>query len=146
MRRPAAIAWAVLLAIAVLCATVLAQPQPAFVIIVHPNNRNTVVDRKFVEDAFLKKVTRWPDDALIRPVDLPQSSEVRRRFSGDVLKRSVDAVRGYWQQRIFSGRDVPPPELDTDDDVVNYVIKNEGAVGYVSGGAARGSARTVTVR
>jgi hypothetical protein len=44
-------------------------------------------------------------------------------------------VRSYWQQRIFSGRDVPPPELDSDDAVIGFVSKYAGAVGYVSGAA-----------
>jgi ABC-type phosphate transport system substrate-binding protein len=119
---------------------------PAFQIIVHPSNRTASLDRKFVEDAFLKKVTRWPDnDSVIRPVDLGAGSPVRRAFSESVLNRSVEAVKGYWQQRIFSGRDVPPPELDTDDDVVRYVLKYDGAVGYVSGGANLEGARVVDV-
>jgi hypothetical protein len=50
-----------------------------------------------------------------------------------VLRKSVEAVKAYWQQRIFSGRDVPPPQFDRDDRVVAYVLEHEGAVGYVSG-------------
>jgi hypothetical protein len=58
---------------------------------------------------------------------------VRKRFSEAVLKRSVGAVRSYWQQRIFSGRDVPPPEVDSDEAVMAYVARYPGAIGYVSG-------------
>jgi ABC-type phosphate transport system substrate-binding protein len=132
----------------VFCASVLAQPRPAppYVIIVHPANPATSVERRFLEDAFLKRVTRWPDDKTIRPVDLSSSSAVRRKFTEDVLERTLESVKSYWQQRIFSGRDVPPPELDTDDDVVSYVLKYEGAVGYVSGRAALNGAKVLEVR
>ena len=41
---------------------------------------------------------------------------------------------------------MPPPELDSDEEVVRYVLKHQGAVGYVSGGAAIGGARIVAVR
>ena len=120
---------------------------PRYQVIVHPSNRTTTVDRRFLEDAFLKKITRWPEnDAVIRPVDLSPSSPARRAFSDGVLNRSVEAVKGYWQQRIFSGRDVPPPELDSDEDVVRYVLKYEGAVGYISGGASPGGSKVVEVR
>jgi hypothetical protein len=112
-----------------------ATPAPAYQVIVDRNSAVTTVDRRFLADAFLKKVTTWPDGSAIRPADLPPSSPVRRRFSEDVLRRSVEAVKGYWQQRIFSGRDVPPPELDTDEAMVDYVLKHQGAVGYVSGAA-----------
>lgn len=108
---------------------------PSFRVIVHPNNPLRVADRELVAEAFLKKTTRWPGGEPIRAVDLRPRDEIRRRFSESVLKRSVGAVRSYWQQRIFSGRDVPPPELDSEASVVAFVAKTAGAIGYVSGGA-----------
>jgi ABC-type phosphate transport system substrate-binding protein len=121
-------------------------PPAPRVVIVNPSNATASVDRKFLEDAFLKKISRWPNDDSIRPVDLPGNSPVRRRFTSEVLGRSVEAVKGYWQQRIFSGRDVPPPELDSDADVVQFVLRHAGAVGYISGGASLNGSRVLTVR
>jgi hypothetical protein len=104
----------------------------AYQVIVHPHNPATSVERVFLTDAFLKKVATWPSGEALHPVDLIASSRVRQSFSEEVLHRSVADVKGYWQQRIFSGRDVPPPEFDTDEDVIKYVLKYDGAVGYVS--------------
>jgi ABC-type phosphate transport system substrate-binding protein len=124
-----------------------ARPAPAgFQVIVNPANPAGSIDRKFLADAFLKKITRWPHEEAIRPVDLAPDSPVRRRFSDDVLKRSVAAIKSYWQQLVFSGRDVPPPELDTDEQVVKYVLRYPGAVGYVSGAANLENAKVLTVR
>src|ERR1700722_13557071 len=146
MRLFSAIALATLLS-TLICATVLAETRaPGYAIIVHPSNESTVLDRKFLEDAFLKKVTRWPSDVVIRPVDQPGGAPVRRSFSEDVLHRSVDAVKGYWQQRIFSGRDVPPPEFQRDEEGVQFVLKHEGGLGYVSGTADVEGCRVLVVR
>ncbi|HLK41369.1 MAG TPA: hypothetical protein VKU41_31685 [Polyangiaceae bacterium] len=123
-----------------------ASPPAPYEIIVHPGNPAGVLDRRFCEDAFLKKVTAWPDGAAIRPVDLPPESPVRRSFTEYVLRRSVSAVKTYWQQRIFSGRDVPPPELDDEDQVVTYVLKHEGAVGYVSTSANLRGAKVILLQ
>jgi hypothetical protein len=148
MHGSTAIRWPLGLALVALCATVLAQsrPPPAYVIIVDPNNSVTSVERKFLEETFLKKITRWPNDDATHPADLAPNSPVRRKFTEDVLNRSVEAVKGYWQQRIFSGRDVPPPEFGSDQEVVDYVLKHAGAVGYVSGTAELGGAKVLTVR
>jgi ABC-type phosphate transport system substrate-binding protein len=118
----------------------------AYVVIVNPANGAVALDRKFVEEAFLKKISHWPNDEALRPVDLAPSSPVRRRFSEEVLSRSVEAVKGYWQQRIFAGRDVPPPELEDDAEVVKYVLKHPGGVGYVSATTHLGGARAVAVQ
>jgi ABC-type phosphate transport system substrate-binding protein len=133
------------LAMLLLALPLRAEGPPAYRIIVSPEVQTTRLERRFVRDAFLKKTTRWPGGEVIHPVDLPHSSPVRRRFSEEVLERSVEAVRSYWQQVIFSGRGVPPPELASDEEVVRYVVGRPGAIGYVSGTAPTGNARIVTV-
>jgi|HubBroStandDraft_6_1064221.scaffolds.fasta_scaffold09400_1 ABC-type phosphate transport system substrate-binding protein len=145
-----AISAALIIALTALCATVFGQqhspPPPPYQVIVHPRNAEVTVERKFLEDAFLKKITTWPNDDVIRPADLAPDSPVRRAFTRDVLNRSVEAVKGYWQQRIFSGRDVPPPEFQQDEDVVQFVLKHEGGVGYVSGTAKINGCKVLVVR
>jgi hypothetical protein len=121
------------------------EPRP-FRVIVHPSNALKAADRTFVANAFLKKVTRWSEGEVIRAVDLRADNPARRRFTEEVLKRSVGAVRSYWQQRIFSGRDVPPPELDSDEGVVAFVAKYPAAVGYVSGAAKLVGVRELAIR
>jgi len=109
-----------------------AQEKPRFYVIAHPGVASNALPTRFVADAFLKKVTRFEGGGVIHPVDLPTTSKTRAIFSDQVLKRSVAAVRSYWQQRIFSGRDVPPPEVDSESQVVKYVAGQPGALGYVS--------------
>jgi ABC-type phosphate transport system substrate-binding protein len=140
------VALLALFALATLDAKVRAAERPAFVVIVNPNAGTTSADRQFLEDAFLKKVTEWPGGADIHPCDLVPQSRVRRRFSEDVLQRSVEAVKAYWQQRIFSGSDVPPPEFGADQEVVAYVMRHDGGVGYVSADANLGGAKVLTVQ
>jgi ABC-type phosphate transport system substrate-binding protein len=104
----------------------------AFIVIVNHANALNSDPQRDLADRFLKKLTRWPDGKPTLPVDQRPDSEVRKAFSKSILHRSATAVRNYWQQRIFSGRGVPPPEFDSDAAVVAYVRKHPGAVGYVS--------------
>jgi ABC-type phosphate transport system substrate-binding protein len=131
-----------------LCAAGSAEPRPpdTFQVIVHPDNPAAGVERRFLADAFLKKTTRWGNDEPIRPVDLDPASQVRQRFSDEVLHRSVAAVKSYWTQLVFSGRGVPPPELSSDDQIVSYVLTHPGSVGYVSSRATLNGAKPLVVR
>ena len=149
-------ARAVLIALMLPAATVMtghaqSVPPPArdYLVIVHPHNPLSSVDRNLLTEIFLKKVSRWPHGEVARPVDLSAGGAggwVRRNFAKDILQRSVEAVRSYWQQLIFAGRNVPPPELDSNDAVVQYVITHPGAVGYVSGTAEIDGAKILRVR
>jgi ABC-type phosphate transport system substrate-binding protein len=142
-----------LIGILVLCAVyparaASAQPAapPAWVVIVHPGNPVSRLDRKFVADVFLGKKTRWRGDKVVRAVDHGPRSVVRRKFTEDVLGRPLAAVRSYWNQLLFSGRGLPPPELAGDAEVIAYVKRNPGAIGYVSGAAVLDGVRVVQVR
>jgi ABC-type phosphate transport system substrate-binding protein len=134
-----------LILVSLLASSALAEER-AYRLVAHPSNPTVSVDRRFLADAFLKKVTRWPTGERLRPVDLSAESLARKRFSDDVLNRSVPAVKSYWQQQIFSGRDVPPPELDSDEQVLQYVLKNPSALGYVSAAADVGQVKVLTLK
>jgi hypothetical protein len=118
----------------------------AYVLVVHPANPAREVERGFVAQAFLKKATHWPSGVPIQPVDLDQKSPVRRRWSDEVLNRSVEAVKSYWQQMIFSGRSLPPPEVSNDEQVIDFVIHRVGSIGYVSAGANLHGAHVLSLR
>ncbi len=104
----------------------------AFVVVVHADNPTPSLPRETLARLFLRKLARWPGGQPALPVDLPADAPVRASFSRHVLARSVTAVRAYWQERIFSGRDVPPPERADEAEALAYVRAHPAAVGYVS--------------
>jgi ABC-type phosphate transport system substrate-binding protein len=145
MRTLPPVALVFLVGVLVFASTVSAEPTPSYRVIVHPKNPLASIDRPFLQDAFLKKKRHWPNNRVIQPVDLAPTAAARSTFTHEVLGRSVAAVRAYWQQRIFSGRDIPPPALTSEAGVVEYVLKHEEAIGYVSAATALAGAKTVSV-
>jgi ABC-type phosphate transport system substrate-binding protein len=103
-----------------------------FKIVVNPGNPATSMTREEVSAFFMKKTKSWPDGSAVTAVDQVETSAVRGLFSDTILSRRVAAVRSYWQQQIFSGREVPPLEKKNDAEVLEYVRTNRGAIGYVS--------------
>ncbi len=47
-------------------------------------------------------------------------------------------MESFWQQQIFSGKDVPPEKKKSDAEVIEFVSANPGAIGYVSVSASLG--------
>jgi hypothetical protein len=103
-----------------------------FLVVVNERNGVETMSRAVVSRMFLKKVSRWDSGAVALPVDLPPDSPIREAFSRRVLSKSVTSIKAYWQQQIFSGRDVPPPEKADDADVLEFVQSNPAAIAYVS--------------
>jgi hypothetical protein len=117
----------------------------SYVIVVSAANPTTSLSRDQASKLFLKKVPTWQNGRDVVPVDLPEGSAVREAFTKDVLRKSVTAVKSYWQQQIFSGRGVPPTEKATDDAVLAYLRANPNAIGYVAANTPLGSGAKVVV-
>ncbi len=105
-----------------------------YVVIVNAENPVAGVTTSELSNLFLKKVSQWSGGLAALPVDLSESSPAREGFSRQVHHKGTSAVKAYWQQQIFSGRNVPPPEKSAVRDVVEFVRANRGAVGYVPSG------------
>ena len=103
-----------------------------FVVIVESSTPVSRLTRSELSRLLLKKTTTWPGGAPVHPADLRDDSELRAEFTNAIHGKPVGAVKSYWQQMIFSGRDVPPPEFASDEEVVAYVRSHPGAIGYVS--------------
>jgi ABC-type phosphate transport system substrate-binding protein len=114
-------------------------------VVVHRSNPATSLSRQELTAYFLKRTTSWPSGIAVQPVDLERKSAARAAFSSDVLHKSVAQIIAYWQQQIFAGRAVPPPEKNTDAEIVTFVGGHQGAIGYVTEGAAVGDCRVVEI-
>ena len=101
-------------------------------IIVNSKNPVASLPRDDVSKMFMKKILAWPSGETVQPVDQAEDTDVRRVFSKRVLGRDVAAVKGYWQQAIFTGRSFPPVEKASDGDVAAFVASTPSAIGYVS--------------
>ncbi|HYR28390.1 MAG TPA: hypothetical protein VEU30_07990 [Thermoanaerobaculia bacterium] len=115
-------------------------------VIVNNANDVTSLAKKDLVQYFLKKNTKWGNGTPVAAVDQTEKSAARERFTLEVHGKSVSALKSYWQQQIFSGRDVPPVEKSSDAQVVAFVKQNPGAIGYVAEGADTTGTRVVTVQ
>jgi ABC-type phosphate transport system substrate-binding protein len=107
----------------------------AFVVIVHPSVTGTNIKRGDLANVFLKKSSRWGSGAAADPVDQSGTSPVRKAFSETVVHMPVGEVVQYWQKAMLSSTPTRPPSVkDSDAEVIAYVTKRPGAVGYVAAG------------
>ena len=120
----------------------------AYVIIVHPDNPTQTISKAKVSRLLLKEVSRWDGDGFtenVRPIDQDSTSSVRAAFSRDVHGRSVSSIKNYWQRQIFSGREAPPPEVSSDEEVIAFVMSHPGAIGYVSANTRLDGVKEVSI-
>jgi ABC-type phosphate transport system substrate-binding protein len=113
-------------------------------VVVNPANPATSISKEDLSRIFMKQSTKFKEGHSASPVDLPVNSAARESFSKSVLGKPASAVDAFWQQQIFSGRDIPPPQK-SESAAISFVRSNENGIAYVSAGADTKGLKVLTV-
>ena len=95
--------------------------------LVKPNEKITA---GMLRGIYLKKKVFWKDEMRIIPVNLPPQNGIRNIFSKKILSMEHRELVEYWNEQYFKGV-TPPPVLESEDAVKRFVIKVDGAIGYI---------------
>ena len=131
-------------AIALLASANVWAQSGSYKIIVNPANPETSISKGNLARIFLKKDNRFLDGHGASPADLSLSSPVRESFSRNILGKSSSEVDAFWQEQIFSGKDIPPPQK-SETAALEYVRSNGNGIAYVSAGADTHGVKVITV-
>jgi ABC-type phosphate transport system substrate-binding protein len=124
--------WRTILAAVVLAAaTTSASGAQEFQVIVHPSVQGTRISKTSLSALFTGKTFRWGDKSQALPVDQSAKTPVRRAFTTTVIGLSLGELQLYWQRRVSTEHVFPPPIKDSDEEVLAFVAKNAGAIGYI---------------
>jgi|SRR5215468_6869231 len=135
---------AVVLIAALPLGKVQAQGKGGYKVVVNPSISLSSISRDELSRIFLKKVNKFHDGHGASPVDLPASSSVRDSFSRDVHGKPTSAVEAYWQQQVFSGREVPPAEKG-EGSALDFVRSNSNGIAYVSSGTDTEGVKVINI-
>ena len=112
------------------------------VIISHPDN-NVTLSKKEVQRIFLGKLKTFPGKGPVIPIDLPRNSDSRLEFSKKILKKDMRQVSAYWTRLIFTGKGLPPKQVDSIEELKKLVARNPDAIGYIDKGSLDDTVRVI---
>lgn len=107
-------------------------------VIVNKDNPISGLDAVQAKLYFLRKVkSRWPQiNKNIKPVERKGNPASRQTFLSNVLKMSGADVERYFMEKQYQKAIPLPAKVSSDQEVINYVKNNVGAIGYVEVGTA----------
>ena len=131
------------LIVAILCsvASVLmsfTSPTPAnsleIAIILNDSNPVDKLNGELVKNYWLRRfVKRWKEtNTGILPVDRKNKCIERDTFYKHILGLPSDDVEAYLSARQYQNGDSPIQKFMTDQEIINYVSQQPGAIGYVN--------------
>src|SRR5664279_997754 len=123
-----------LCALVVATAPAVAQDSGAIVVIAHPNVGR--VDAATVQRLYAGRAIEVGGNPVV-VVNLPPGNAVRERFMTQVLVQDDEKYVAYWTVRRHIGKGIPPRELKSAAEVMDFVQNTPGGLGYIAASEAR---------
>lgn len=80
----------------------------------------------------------------VEPV-IEKRGPAHEAFLHDYLGQTDDELQKYYQALVFTGRGLMPKTVSSDAEVVAYVAKTRGAIGYVGAGVPMEGVKTLAI-
>ena len=116
-----------------------------FRVIANPSVKVSVVSCEELKGVFLETRTALADGSHVEPV-LLKSGVVHETFVRQYVGKSNSALETYYRSLVFTGKALMPKSLGSEEQVVEYVAKTKGAVGYVSADTPISGVKVLDVR
>ena len=114
-------------------------------VIVNPAVKAASVSAADLKDVFLANKSSLSDGSHVEPV-LAKGGPAHEAFLKEYVGKTDSALQTYYRSLVFTGKASMPKTLVSDDEVLAYVAKTKGAIGYVSAGAATQGVKTLEVK
>lgn len=101
-------------------------------IIVNARNPTATLNSAEVRKYFLKEHPTWPGGEKVRSVDRTGNAPEKRAFLDRIVKLSDDELEQFWVSKRYEKGIPVPPKLHSDNEVIEYVLSFDGAIGYVN--------------
>jgi ABC-type phosphate transport system substrate-binding protein len=115
-------------ALLVLACMPSAQAAERVVVIAHANVHK--LDLTTVQRIFTGK-TIEVDGVRVLPANVAPNMVARQRFLSQYLQTDEDQYVAYWTVRRYVGKGTPPHEVKQTSEMIEFVSKTPGAIGYV---------------
>ena len=98
-----------------------------------------------LKGVFLATKTSLSDGSHVEPV-LEKDGPAHEAFLKEFIGKTDTALETYYRSLVFTGKASMPKTLAADAEMVAYVAKTKGAIGYVSAGASTAGVKTLEVK
>jgi TonB family protein len=85
-----------------------------------------------IKGIFLLKKNSLRDGTHVEPV-LRKAGQFHEAFAKQFLDMNEEGLATYYQTLVFTGKSSMPREFNSDSEVVTYVGRTKGAIGYIEG-------------
>jgi TonB family protein len=114
------------------------------VVVANSSVQTDAISADDLKRIYLRETNSLADGTHVEPV-LRNSGAAHDSFLKEFLDTNDEALRTYYRTLVFTGRGSMPRTFNSDAEIVAYVGKTRGSIGYVSGGTSTEGVKILTI-
>ncbi|NEV62090.1 hypothetical protein [Thiorhodococcus minor] len=112
-------------------ATAESNDRSGIVVVMSANSGIEALTREQVINIFFGRFRKLPNGETAVPVDQPAGAPLKSAFYRQLVNKDLAEIRAYWARLVFSGRTAPPEQTKTEQEALQLLLEQPGAVGYL---------------
>lgn len=105
---------------------------------------DAALSKDAIKEIYTGKQVKWADGSKIQ-LSAQKKNDTHETFTREYVGKNPSQFRMFWKKMVFTGKGKAPTAFESDADIIKYVAETEGAIGYVSSGAAVDGVKTITI-
>ncbi len=114
-------------------------------VIANPSVGAAAISADDLKRVFLGTRSSLADGSHVEPV-LAKTGPAHEAFLKEYLGKTDGALTTYYRSLVFTGKGAMPKTLSSDEEIVSYVAKTRGAIGYVGAKTAATGVKELGVK
>ena len=115
-----------------------------YVVVANKGTEVKQLPKQEMKEILLGIRSNWADGTLVRLV-VQGEGAVHEHVLKDFMRMTPYQYDRYWKRLVFSGNGVMPETLRNDQEVLAYVSRTPGAIGYVSSSTSLSQVKVVPI-
>lgn len=104
----------------------------------------TTLSEDDLKDYYLGKKASWPDGSKVVVVVLKDGPSHEKLMSK--LGKSSSQFTTGWKKLVFTGKGAMPEQVGSEDELVAFVAKTPGAIGFADAGKVKDGVKAIPVK
>ena len=105
----------------------------SFTVVVNNSVNISDIDKSELQRIYLGKIELWNNNTKIIPCYIsPAKNEAGKSFFYTVIEMDLEKFNKTWLKKVFAGYGVKPNEFSDENDLIEFVSKTNGAIGFIS--------------
>lgn len=125
--------------------TIAGSALAAAVLVANPSVPVDELSHGDVQKVYLGKKGNWSDGSRI-VLSMLKGGDVSAEFLKTNVKKSQKQFGTFWKKAVFSGTGEMPADFDTEADLLMFVSRTPGAVGYVDEANVNDTVKVITIK